>query len=68
MFLHAAGGADGGVEGGVGLAEAVGARVFEGAAELAQGLDGGGNAGVRRATGGISKGQYWTCVQYGTRF
>jgi hypothetical protein len=34
---HATGGADGGVEGGVGVAEAVGAGGFEGAIEFAQG-------------------------------
>ena len=36
--LHAVGGADGGVEGGVGVAEAIDAGGFEGAIEVAQGL------------------------------
>ena len=36
--FHAVGGADGGVEGGLGVAEAVGAGGFEGAIEVAQGL------------------------------
>ena len=36
-FLHAVGGADGGVEGGMGVAEAVGAGGFESAIEVAQG-------------------------------
>jgi len=37
VFLHSVSGADGGVEGGVGVAEAVGAGGFEGAIEVAQG-------------------------------
>ena len=37
VSLHPIGGADGGVEGGVGVAEAVGAGGFEGAIEVAQG-------------------------------
>ena len=36
-IVNAIGGADGGVEGGLGVAEAVGARSFEGALEVAQG-------------------------------
>jgi hypothetical protein len=37
IFLHAVGSADGGVEGGLGVAEAVGAGGFEGAIEVARG-------------------------------
>ena len=46
-FLHALRGADGGVEGGAGVAEAVGAGGFEGAIEFAQGpAIGGRDVGV----------------------
>lgn len=37
---HSIGGADGGVQGGVGVAEPVGTEGFEGAIEVAQGLCG----------------------------
>ena len=50
--LHAVGGADGGVEGGMGGAEAVGAGGFEGAIEVAQGpAVGGHDLAAKRAQG-----------------
>ena len=43
LFVHAVCGADGGVEGGLGVVEAVGAGGFEGAIEVAQGPAVGGH-------------------------
>ena len=43
LLIHPVGGADGGVEGGLGVAEAVGAGGFEGAIEIAQGPAVGGH-------------------------
>ena len=66
LFLHPVGGADGGVEGGLGVAQAVGAGGFEGAIEVAQGPAVGGydlavgapKMSIVRTDTRLSK---WTC-------